>query len=94
MVQFVGPDGDVFEGVNGINPSGQMIVGGYYSDGSANGPRGFLLTPVPEPSTLGLLITFALILLVICYRFRRRAENGVAGKPVPDCNFGAALNRP
>lgn len=51
----------------GINDSGEIVANGR----GPSGDHAFLLTPVPEPSTLALL-SMALLVPVACIRHRRR----------------------
>jgi hypothetical protein len=46
----------------GINDEGQIVANGVYSNDFNN--HAFLLTPVPEPSTLGMLGLAGLWLLI------------------------------
>ena len=61
----------------GINDGGQIVAAGLDAHGN---PNAFLLTPTPEPSTLALLASLAIVVKVSSYRGRRRAERD-AGRP-------------
>ena len=72
MVEIEPPTGVVFDGTEGINNSGQVIIQGRYANEPALGYRGFVLTPVPEPPTLVLSASIVLFVLAV-HRKRRRA---------------------
>ena len=80
MVEVTPPPGVVIDGLSGINDSGQLIGQGYYSNDPALGYRGFVLTPVSEPSALALSAAFALLLLAVCRNhFSLRVKRIAAG---------------
>ncbi len=60
----------------GINDNGQIIAEGV--DASGNG-HALLLTPTPEPSTLGLLIAFACFILILQLCHRKLGETQAGG---------------
>ena len=67
----------------GINDAGQIVAEGLNASGD---PHAFLLTPTPEPPTIAILVSFALIIIFIRYygvargRARRRATPPRSGK--------------
>ena len=63
IVEVQPPAGVLIDGIMGINDRGQLIGGGHYANDTALGYRGFVLTPVAEPSTLALAVPFALLAL-------------------------------
>ena len=62
--------GWTLKGCRDINNAGQIVGGGISPHGSQHG---YLLTPIPEPSTLALFTMSALALLAYARR-RRRAS--------------------
>lgn len=64
------PDGFGISGttLNGINDQGQLV--GFYADNSGN-VDGLLVTPTPEPASVGLLIAASLLGFAIRTRSRR-----------------------
>jgi probable HAF family extracellular repeat protein len=67
-LQTLMPQGWYIWSVEGINDCGQII--GYGKD--PIGTTAFLLTPVPEPSTITLLLASAACLLGYAWRWRKR----------------------
>ena len=68
IVEFTPPTGAVFDGAYGINDSGQIIAQGYYVNDPAAGYRGFVLSPVPEPSTFFLTLPLVLVAFLCMMR--------------------------
>lgn len=58
-----------------INDAGQIVGSGYYSSTLGSGNRGFILSPVPEPSGIALF-GIGLGLLAVVYRRRRSRDEG------------------
>jgi probable HAF family extracellular repeat protein len=92
-VEFDPPAGLVFDGAYGINDDGQVIAQGYYTNGTTDGYRGFLLTPVPEPGTLTLSITIALILFINHYRRHRFPSLRDSAARAAERDIGSALQK-
>ena len=70
MIAVQPPAGVIIDAIAGINDNGQMIGEGYYANDPALGYRGFVLSPVPEPSSLGLALS--LVLLSFVWIIRRQ----------------------
>ena len=59
----------------GINDAGQIVAEGLNASGD---PHAFLLTPTPEPPTIAILVSFALIIIFIRYYGVARGARGGA----------------
>lgn len=69
LIENLGADWVVFS-VNGINAKGQIVGTAYIDDGFYPLNRGYVLTPVPEPSHLALLLAG---IGLLCMSKRRQA---------------------
>ncbi len=61
-------NGDLVTGGISINDAGQIAASAY---NSREGYHALLLTPVPEPSSIGILFFFGIIFLILYFRLRR-----------------------
>ncbi len=72
MVEVEAPTGVVLDGLTGISSDGDLIASGYYSNDTAPGYRGFLLTPTPEPNSILLLAASAATVLIMRFALSRK----------------------